>query len=321
VSPAGLVGSSRKTDGGWESTPGQLPKAAGGVAILQDAHGWSRSSVLKIAPILQGVMEDGVVRDSVSGGKTRPASVSLLIDLNRGSQVSTGMSEAALISVRPLLSRFDTIIEIDPQPGRIWDVAAAVAEKLGPTKTPAKDETRERELKVLVALLRERFAEVDTSAVQPLVAETIGEIRAANPDLLANPSAGDIPVRLGISLTRLVVASARACGRSVATLDDLARARKLINHKLDFLKLVGVGVDDLSSCPRGDRRAWVATQAREPVQPNQLAKAWKQLTGESVSDRTIIRDLEFLGATRTSKGKYQLFPANDTMAKSEGRGR
>ena len=71
ISLAGLIGASHPTKNGWKSTPGALARAANGVAVLQDAHAWRLSEVTKVAPVLQELIEDGVVRDTVAGGVTR----------------------------------------------------------------------------------------------------------------------------------------------------------------------------------------------------------------------------------------------------------
>ena len=50
---------------------GLLPQADGGVLLLQDAHAIGHSKIQQIAPILQELIEDGVVRDSTAGGERR----------------------------------------------------------------------------------------------------------------------------------------------------------------------------------------------------------------------------------------------------------
>lgn len=314
ATPAGLVGSSVRTAEGWRSIAGALPRAAHGVAVLQDAHAWPPYVVRKNAPVLQEVIEDGVVRDSVAGGRQRSAPTSLVIDLNRASQSERGYAgrEAPLLSVRPLLSRIDVIVEIPPNAKQPWEVAAELADSVGSRSMTLDQQPWVRTARLLVALLRDAHVQVDLTGVRPALRRAVQEIARRNAEVLERlEEAGDVPVRLVISAARLITASARACDRSVANEEDLARAVSFINRKLSFLRMHGV---PLSSCPdREDRQAWVAEQAAHaPVRPDELARAYTEQTGEHVDERTIRRDLRALGAHRVGKGKYLLPPKGGT---------
>lgn len=308
ASPAGLVGASHHTADGWKSTPGCIPLAAGGVAILQDAHGWDPSTVRKLAPVLQEILEDGVVRDSVAGGRTRVADTSIVIDLNRSAQVGLAGVEAPILQVRPLLSRIDAIFEIPEDVNRAWSVARRLYSSVQTGSGDLEEAPWVRRVRLLVALLRDLFPVIDVSPVRDQMVEVHDEIWSKNEPVFAHrPDAGDVPVRLAITMTRLVAASARARGSSVASPFDVQFAAKFLSYKLEFLQLHGASEEpSVGTDQENGNRAWVALRASGVVKTQDLVAQYHSEMGSTVSEKTIRRHLLALGGRRIGKGVYSM---------------
>lgn len=315
VTPAGLVGASYRTADGWRSSPGLLPLASSGLLSVQDAHGWSRGRMAQIAPILQELIEDGEVRDSVAGGRKRSARTALLIDLNRHAHLQVGSrrveSEAPLLCVLPLLSRFDAIIEIPVDAERAWAIGERLYAGLNQGTAPLDHQDWVRALRLLVAALKDAYPVIDTKPVVPLLESLHRDIRAEHADLIQGSplEASAIPARMAISLTRFVIASSRAHGRSYATADDVQIAAGFAREKLAFLRTLARSLDVQMAASPTERAAtrevyyrerWAGQEAR----PVDVAQAYAEATGEAVSDKTVKRDLERLGARRVRHGVY-----------------
>ena len=315
VSVAGLVGASHPTGSGWKSTPGLFARAADGVAVLQDAHGWSEAVVRNIGPVLQEVIEDGVVRDAVAGGQMREAPVSLTIDLNRTSQLDTASrrprAEAPILRLRPLLSRVDVIAEMPADVGRAWKVAGNMYRRMKVGPGEPDESFWIRSLRLLVAHLRDKHPEIDLDPVRGLMEKVHEELRQSNETAFAfMPEAGDLPTRLAISFGRLVASSARGSDRGVANESDVNRALKFLNLKLSFLRLHGARLVQMSDSPgdRDRRDEWVRHRAGTVVRADDLAGEYEQDTGEKVSERTMRRTIRQLGGKAAGKGMWRLPP-------------
>lgn len=315
VSAAGLVGASRHTEDGWVSEPGAIPRASGGVVVLQDAHGWNRSMVARIAPILQEVMEDGVATDAVSGGIKRAAEAALLFDLNRTAHVRpTGdvvppASEAALLQVRPILSRMDLLCEIPPDVERAWEVARQLYRSMKSGHVPLEDQPWGRTARLVVAELRDRHHDVDLNPVRGLMEDAHSRIERANAQLFnEKPELGDIPARLAISFARYVTAHARARGASRACRADVARSMGFLSMKLAFLAVTGPTWTPMSGSWRGSATEWATRYRGEEVATADVKAAYEQATGRRADERTFRRALINLGGQRRRKGRYLLPP-------------
>jgi hypothetical protein len=314
VSPAGLIGASHYASGGWASKPGLLPNAAHGVALLQDAHGWSEATVRQIGPILQEVIEDGVVRSAVAGGVERAAPVGLIIDVNRTAHLDAGVArrpEAAILRLRPLLSRVDVIAEIPEDPDRAWRVGQRMYERLVVHQEGAAEPPWVRPLRLLVATLRDRHPTIDLGPVRAAMEAVHERLHADNRDVLALlAEAGDIPTRLAISFGRLVAASARAHDRSVASEADVEVALKFLNLKLRYLKMHTAKPVSERPDVQESRQEWVRQKGGMSVSASDLATRYHHETGVEVSSRTIRRDFMALGAKRVGKDRWLLPPAD-----------
>ncbi len=312
ISAAGLVAASRRTSGGWVSEPGLLPLASEGVLVVQDAHAWGAPTFAKIAPILYEVIEDGVVRDSVAGGSRRVARTSLVIDSNRLRQVHQLGSggEATILTNVPLLSRLDTVIEIPLDVDRAWRVGGAMYGSF--TEHGNQDLDAQpwvREVRLLVAYLRDRHPMIDCSGVTEELRAAHEEIRKAN-ELFLKTSPNDasaIPIRMAISMTRLVMASARAHDRAAAMTEDVEVALIYVRRKLEFMKMATAGpVSDGPDVRRTRRAAYYARYAGQTVTSAQVEADLKNDGIDEADNRTVRRDLAELGATR--KGKNWTLP-------------
>jgi hypothetical protein len=314
VSAAGLVGASHHGNGGWTSTPGLLPKAAHGVALLQDAHGWSDAVVRQVGPVLQEVIEDGVVRSAVAGGVQRAAPVGLIIDANRTGQLDAKpgqRAEAPILRLRPLLSRVDVIAEIPEDADRAWRVGAEMYGRLRVHREGATEPSWVRGLRLLVATLRDRHPEVDLSNVTAAMKSVHVKLYEDNREVLKLlTQAGDIPTRLAISFARLVAASARAHDRSVATEADVDVALKFVNLKLRYLKMRAAKAVSERPDVQDVRQEWVRQNGGATVTATDLATRYRDESGVDVSSRTMRRDLMTLGAKRVGKDKWLLPPAD-----------
>ena len=124
------------------------------------------------------------------------------------------------------------------------------------------------------------------------------------------PEAGDIPVRLAITVARFVSASARAHDRSVATMEDLQEALSFVRLKLEFLR---VAVPDLTRAAEGAERADGDERAQQryagqEIHPRDFVRTYAEATGDSISERTARRHMRKLGAVRRGRGLYLLPP-------------
>lgn len=316
ASPAGLVGTSHRTQDGWKSTPGLLPAAAHGVALLQDAHGLREADLRRIAPILQELIEDGVVRDSVVCGSERPAETSLLIDVNRLSQLRASgangaKNDAPILRLRPLLSRFDVIAEIPEASNATWAVSLKMYDKIGTGDRPLEERGWVREVRLLVAHLRDAIPHVDLSGVRALMRDKHEGFRRAHAEFFAAaPEAGDLPTRLVVSFARLVAASARADARERAVEEDVGIAAEFVRLKLAFLCRSACPSVQATraqwSDPRKDREAWVAARRGAVVRPADLAVEYEAERGVPTHERTMRRAVQRLGGQPRGPGLYLL---------------
>ncbi len=283
---------------------------------MQDAQGLKGAKLDQLAPILQELLEDGEVRDSVAGGRKRATPTATLIDLNRTAQVRVGgaggAGEAAILGLLPLLSREDIILEIPVGADRAWALGECMYKALRQgTGAVLEEQPWVRRLRLLVALLRDEHPAIDVSEVVPLMEAAHRRVRDENRDFIeASPTeASAVPVRMAVSFTRLVLASARAHDRSVAVEEDVDRAVALVRRKLDFLRQAVRLRVRVSECPGGRRGAdedfW-SRRAGQTVSVVDLARAYQQETGAVVSPKTMGRELRRRGAKSTKHGLWQL---------------
>jgi len=312
VSLAGLIGTPARAGSRISATRGALVTGSNGVAWMQDAHGLGREFE-KIAVVLQELMEDGRIRDSVVGGQPINVATALLIDLNRASQVgSMGKTvEVPILLCRPFISRIDLVLEFSSDTQRSMEIAESMLGDAGSQEAgPLDEQPWVRRLRVLVATLRDRHPNIELDRVAPAMAQAFRSLWEARKAKFADSEkAADIPLRLAMTFKRVVSAYARGSDRSRANESDVDNAVEFLKMKLDY-----VAASSPSRVPRDNaqssRQAWVRAHATTPASPEELAVAYTHETGVSVSSKTIRRDLIELRATRTSAGQFVVLPTD-----------
>ncbi len=306
-SEAGLAGTAFRTRTGWTTEPGALLRAADGIVVVQDAHTWAPARVRQLAPLLQDVMEDGVVRGAgMAGGDQWQISASLLLDVNRASQTGLAGSEAPILRHVPLLSRFDIIIEVPLDVERSWRTGRLMIDEVRQDTGSLGEPTWVRRTRLLVAGLKAEHPAIDLDAVKVPMASAYEAIQRDNAALFHQEPlvASSLSRRVVIQMARLVAASARACDRSHAVDEDVDRAIHFISAKLRFLQTSAVR---LSRCPvdKGSREDWIIrTCGGQTVSSSELAQRYDAATGENVSERTMRRSLRSIGAKGKGRGQY-----------------
>lgn len=262
-------------------------------------------------------MEDGLVRDSVAGGVVRDAEASLLIDLNRLRHLGSGGpdagAEAALLGVRPVLSRADLLCDISPDADRAWAVGRAMCDAVGSGRERLEGSVAVRELRLLVALLRDRHAHIDLTGVRVDIGNAFDKIYEANKAFIrTTPESGDIPVRLTITFARFISAIARSHDRSHAEPSDVDDALEYVNLKLDFLKMTAPAPTVRRTSGRANPADWVGRHAGSEVKTQQIVDEYEADTGAAVSERTVRRAVQNAGGRWVGKGIYVLPPPPGT---------
>jgi hypothetical protein len=298
---AGLVGHSARTSGGWTTRPGLLPKSHGGTAALQDAHALTKGKNQQMLGILAGVMEDGQVPNSASGGRMLDAETAMHLDFNRARdlELTTGNKDKDLAKLPSnIISRLDAIVEIERDSDRQRKVATEMAGSVtmvGGTRGAIWKE--ERELKLLVALLRQEFAEIrPTPSARDRAARGLDDLLArASPD--AQALVGMSATRMANSLWKIAAAHARGHARPDATEEDVDRALEVLRLRLDFLERWAGATERAAQADRSEperRRAAVARRlhgATVDVEDYREAAAEE---GFQISTSTAYRDVKVL---------------------------
>ncbi len=206
------------------------------------------------------------------------------------------------------------MVDIPADVQRAWKVGAAIYRTIGAGSDAFDAQPWVRRLRLLVGLLRDRHPEVDLDQVRASMEAAHNEIARQNENLFSTlPELGDIPVRLAITMARLVSASARAHDRSVATLEDLEEALAFIRLKLEFLRVAVpdlVGAAGAAARADGDDAA-KQRHAGQTIHFTDFVKTYAESTGDVISERTARRHLRRLGAVRRGRGLYLLPPGDD----------
>lgn len=304
TSIAGLMGPSIRAPGGWTFEPGTLARATGGVTIIQDAHVWSAGELREHAPTLQHVIEDGQVRAAgMSRGGTSTARTSLLIDVNRTTDLLGNGRVAPILNEMPLLSRIDFLLRISSTATESWDVGAQL---LSRHSLPTPELRGLRLAPAVVATLRDRHPVIDLGPVSALLKagyETLYE--DFEPFLQKHEQlASALSRRMAVSISKICAAATRGSDKSVAEEEHAQVALRAAREKLTFIR---DHVVQLSKCPEGppDVGQWLVEQTGTHT-PESLAKHYREETGHTVSERTVRRRLVELDCKRAGKGQYQL---------------
>jgi sulfur relay (sulfurtransferase) DsrC/TusE family protein len=303
ITPAGIVGDVKWSNGRRISNPGYLPRASGGVLCIQDFHAISQARKKVLASFAQ-VMEDGLAIDSSVARWEHEALTSIHLDMNRYSQINpagTYDANADIDIPTNILSRFDFIMDIPADLKRQTQVAYDIStgEKIISSLNRRIVENKwERELKRMVAYLRTYFFKVKISNdINAYIREKIKSIAENN----KNSSAlSDTITRLAVSVQKYVKAIASSKHSFKASRQDVDRAFKFIEEKLKFLSTF-----DHVSVPKTLSQKKPTIQGRQVMLREQYkgkevsvdeVKAYlNEETGFAYADKTIIRDLEQIG--------------------------
>jgi hypothetical protein len=225
-----------------------------------------------------------------------------VLDANRTAQAwdASAQQEAAILRLRPLLSRVDTIVEIPRDDQRAWRVSESIYGTLGGRAGALEDQPWVRRCRLLVAAMRDNYPHVALDSVQGKMIQVHQFIR----DRGGIPDSGDFAARLAVTFTRLVVASARSDGRQVACEDDLQRAIKYMGHKVRYLRQHHVSLRDVPAMDPID--AFVAGHAGQEVRPVDLRAKYEEKTGDRVDERTMRRHIRAWPHRKRGKGTYLL---------------
>lgn len=309
ISAAGLVGTAKQSGGSWKNTPGLIPQAHEGALIVEDLHEVKGKEHKVLTGMLLKVMEDGEIMDSTSGSAKYDSHVSVHVDQNMKGDVYGGEEEIhyTLQNIglpKHFLSRVDFISVVPRDPERQRQLARRIAGTTTPRRKSS--EKAKRELQVIIAHLRDSYAEPDLSQVEDLMAEAMEEICDLN---IAQPFKHfeDFLLRMAVSLQKTVKAVCRSRALGVAGESEVSEAKRLLRSKIDFLsRLENRPINTASWGSKRARQETFANEFRGQETTVKNVASWYEEQGVDVDERTIRRDLKDVGAEQTSKGVWLL---------------
>jgi len=302
---AGLTAGALRKKGGLVAQPGLIPRAhLGGVAI-EDLHGLRPSQRDQVFAVLAQALEDGVVDLSNQANQRFVSATALYLDVNRQSQlradaqVAVGGPRAMVADLGlrvDLLTRIDLILEL---PAFAEETITSAQAMCGAEAGDQGQARTRRKLKVMMAMLRDRYPEVDLEPV-------VGEMKQALEKLVAplkgcrtddfDPST--FFRRMANSLRKLVAAAARLADRSVAQSSDVDLVVEFLQPKVEFIRTLATAIRDLDDKP--SRLAAIRRLfGGRVVSPAQVMDAL------GIPRRTVMRDLNEIGE-KEGRGKYRI---------------
>ena len=314
ITPAGLVGTSQKSHGITHVEVGKLAQANTGVAILEDLQHISTDSYRHTYGILCDMMEMGRLIRTTWRDVDIPVETALLADVNPKSTVRPD-APANAVFLEDLgvpvnfLSRVDVVLcfprDVERQIGTMLSI---LAETGAVGLSCATDNARVRELRALIAVLRDNCDSVDVSGVADKVREKIEQLLTMNREKLESLTlASDFLLRGAKSVLKLVAASARLHARCVARTEDVGIAFDIFEGKMQFLQLLEPtfrAVENWKGDPdvQKERQRRIMQQfGGRAVKCCDVAKAFV-----GISSKTLQRDLKQLGATVSGRGVWEV---------------
>jgi len=317
ITDAGLVGTVKTGKNKNVSEPGILPLNHGGVVCIQEFHDITGKGRDSICARFVRMMEEGQVIESTSAATVHPAETSLLIDMNRYSQIKPGEYNTFTDINIPvnMLARFDFIIEIprDEQRSRITaSQMASSIDSLGGA-IPTETEPWKLRLRYLTAYLKSEYNITSFTGVQEYIDERIGAILQAVPAQL-QILVEDMRLRLVRSVFKITKAVATANATRIATREHVDYALTFVQDKVNFICRI-----DPQDINRSIEKSGIedGTKRREMINNEFKGKTFtitqvqdhlsKHMEG-TYSNRTIERDLRALDATSKAnpKGSWSL---------------
>jgi hypothetical protein len=308
ITEAGLSGTAHRKDGIWTHTPGLLPRAHGGVFVAEDIHELSLPVRRSLVGTLLKLMEDGRLIDSTAAATEYQVSASVHFDQNVSADVWDGdgdprYSFASLQLPKHFLSRADFVTALPRDRVRQRRLACEVA---GAPDRARLDDGWQRELRVLVTLLRDRFPEPSLTWASSAMREAVEELCRANSE---DVHFDDFLIRIAVSLKKTVKAVCRSRALDIATQAEVGEATHLLRSKIEFLGRLEPGVSVPSSWPtKTVRQRHIQEQfAGQEVTVEDVREHCTE-RGAAVDCRTVRRDLSELGGRLVGKGRW-LLPA------------
>jgi len=327
ITVAGIAGRAVNRDGQWVSEPGQIPLAHRGTFLVQDFHHVKDSAKKELMGVFSMTMEDGRVIDSTAARQTHNALTSIHLDLNKVTDIypsATNGESTKTDRVRDIglsmnvISRFDFAIEIPRDVARQIEIALEMhvgAKRSAKFPVGETESETGRKLKVLVAFLRSRFAEIEIPAdlAKNNIRTKQRELLEVNHNRLDRLQLlGDYQTRLSNSVNKLVFAIARCNARSIATMADVDVAFGLLASKMDFLStLEEFDTPESWRTPEPQDKVVARQQiirdqfAGQEVTPEKILPVLQEKLGMKVSVATVRRDLKAI-ATKPAFGIFRI---------------
>ncbi len=292
----------------YVARPGMIPLASGGVCCFQDFHDVkNRRDVLEVFNM---VMEDGTLIDGSAAKATIEADTALHVDLNRKSHLNP--QDANPDPIRDIglelhtLSRFDVIVEIPRDKQRQLEVVNRMlkgSKSVGGSSRNVED----RQLKVLIALLRDMTPEVELPAavVKQVKGFVDRQVKTFDHELIS-----DFLTRLSNSAQKLIAAHARLQRRKKATLEDWEAIRPLLENRILFLQDLLMQTDSAQAAPnyhdtKTRRRFMKKHFDGQVVSAKDVVQAIASECHTVISLRTVERDLKVI-AHPERYGKWRI---------------
>ncbi|KAA3609705.1 MAG: hypothetical protein DWQ03_17145 [Calditrichaeota bacterium] len=304
ITMAGLIGNaSLGKNNIWKSNPGYFTMASEGVLCIQDFHEVKKNRK-EIFGALSKLMEDGEVIDSSSARTTFIANTSILLDMNRKSQVykGEGSTESADINIPiNILSRFDFIIDIPQDKQRQLVVAQDIF-----TKTEDLVDDWKREVKHFVAYIRTYFKKIKFS--EEVEVQLKKKLRQIESQVRTIPEIEndfqDFYTRLAVSAQKYVKAVASINLRTHARISDVDEAFRFIQTKVDFLKNHLINIKPRKVNSAEDRWQLLEEEFTGKEFKRKEVIAFYEEKKILVNSKTVDRDL--LKASKVRQGVYRI---------------
>ncbi len=316
ITAAGLVSTAykNKAKNTYSGTPGLLPRAHRGTLALEDWHAVSNSRRQDIMGHLAQVMEDGTVHDSTSARTSFQALTGIHLDLNKLSDLHPGKFDQVADSHLPtnIISRFDIVFDVPKDSDRQFEVAKDMIDKIdsiGPKKADSEEKLI-RQVRLMVAMLREKYSKIDpTEATKKRAKKFIEQLQKKyKPDENNYHRLSMFTTRMTNSMMKIAAANARGHQRSRLVEEDIALAEKYLEHKLSYLDNLFNIENSLDSSPCNSKQLQRRELALSAFEDRPFtAEEYGETTGSSRA--TAFRDMEGLVKakvlTKDKHGKYR----------------
>lgn len=321
VTVAGLSASSSQKDNEWISKAGALVKAHKGALVCQDFHSINKATFDQVMGILSDAMEDGIVRDSTSANIEHQSQTSIHLDINKTSDLKAtediSFQEDIQNIPTNILSRFDFINEIEASNMRQQEIALDMYTNEACRLTPSELEDKKRQLKVLIAYLRDQYKNIEIPhKVQETMSSLHEEVLSKNHKLQNIAKLGAFQTRTVNSANKLVIASARLHQREKASQDDAFIAFTFIQKKFNIVEKIIPSFQSNQNTLTGkflttkQRQLWIQNKFSEKeVSVKIIMKKYLkkyQATSEESLKRVLYRDIKKIGEKR-SHGKVFIY--------------